>query len=413
MQIKLDQWQKDILSTTGNICLRSGRQVGKSTIISVKAAEYAVNEPGKTVMILSAVERQAYLLFEKVLGYITDNYKSDICRGSKKPTKHKITLKNVSVIYCLPTGLTGYGIRGYTVDLLIVDGAAFCPPEVFQAITPMLSTTKGHIILLSTPFGREGYFYDCFSASNFTAFHISSLDCPRIDKEFIESERKRMTRAQFAQEYLGEFVDELRRFFPDDIIRKCLKINLSTPQPPKGGEAFLGVDVARMGEDQSTFISVRKHGGMITQIGQHITERSLLTDSISTIKYLDSLHHYRQIYIDSSGVGAGVFDVLLADDQTKRKVVSIENARKSLDRDDKKRKKLMKEDLYANLLRLMERGEIELYDDDDLRLSLKSMQYEYVEDRLRIFGDYSHLAEALVRAAWCVTERNNGLWVKY
>jgi len=134
LNLQLDEWQKEVLETEGNICLRSGRQVGKSTIISVKSAEFAIRNKGKTILVIASVERQAYLLFEKILSYLEDNYKNSIKTGKDRPTKHKITLKNGSVIYSLPTGLTAQGIRGFTIDLLIADEAAFIPEEVWTGI---------------------------------------------------------------------------------------------------------------------------------------------------------------------------------------------------------------------------------------------------------------------------------------
>ena len=38
----LDKWQKQVLETKGNLCLCSGRQVGKSTVIAIKAGESAI-----------------------------------------------------------------------------------------------------------------------------------------------------------------------------------------------------------------------------------------------------------------------------------------------------------------------------------------------------------------------------------
>jgi hypothetical protein len=414
--LKLDPWQEEVLRTEGNICLRSGRQVGKSTIISIKAAEYAIKHPSKTILIISAVERQAQLLFEKTLGYLADNYARYIKAGKEKPTKHKIQLVNGSVIWCLPTGLSGYGIRGYTIDLLIADEAAFIPEDVWTAVTPMLATTKGNILLLSTPFGKGGYFYDCFNDPNFKSFHISSLDCPRADKAFLERERKRMTKSQFMQEYEGLFVDDLRRFFSDELIKKCLVLERSLtsghPICSSFGDIFLGVDIARMGEDQSTFISLKKLSrDELVQVDQEITEKTLLTETIFKIKKLNNKYDYNKIFIDDGGIGAGVYDVLLQEDSVKRKIIAINNASRSLDRDDTKRKKLMKEDIYSNLLRLMENGSIKLFNDDELMMSLKSIQYEYKDGKILIFGNYSHLVEALVRAAWCVQDKKLNLWV--
>ena len=94
MNLKLDDWQNEVLETEGNICLRSGRQVGKSTIISIKAGEYALKHEKKSVMVIASVERQALLLFEKILSYIYENNKTAIKKGKDRPTKHKIQLKN-------------------------------------------------------------------------------------------------------------------------------------------------------------------------------------------------------------------------------------------------------------------------------------------------------------------------------
>src|SRR3990167_2321918 len=102
--LQLDDWQKEVLEYPGNICLRAGRQVGKSTVIAVKVAEYSIKNIKKSVMVISATERQAYLLFSKILGYMLDNYKEWIKKGKDRPTKTEIKLRNGTIIRCLPTG---------------------------------------------------------------------------------------------------------------------------------------------------------------------------------------------------------------------------------------------------------------------------------------------------------------------
>ena len=149
--MELDNWQREVLNTKGNMCICSPRQMGKSTVIAQDAGEYSANNKNKTIMIIAHVERQSLLLFEKVLSYIYDNYKGMIILHSK----HKLELSNGSIIHCLPTGDDGYGIRGYTIDRLYADEAAFIYEDVWAAVTPMLATTGGDIILLSTSFGTN------------------------------------------------------------------------------------------------------------------------------------------------------------------------------------------------------------------------------------------------------------------
>ena len=412
MKIQLDKWQKEVLQTKGHICLRSGRQVGKSTVISIKAGEYAIKHPKKTILVIAAVERQAYLIFEKILAYVYDNYKKEIKRGKDRPTKTKLKLKNGSIIHCLPVGLTGYGIRGYTIDLLIADEAAFIPDAVWTAVTPMLSVTKGDIILLSTPFGKGGYFYERFDDPTFTSFHVSSEECDRITDEFLAQERKTMTKLQYAQEYLGEFIDELRQFFSTKLINQTMTLG-EEAEGFKIGEFYLGVDVARLGGDENSFVIVKKKSNESFElIRVETTEMKRTTDTMGKIIKLNKDYHFKQIYIDDAGVGGGVFDYLLEHIETKRKVVSINNARKPIEKDKKRRKKILKEDLYDNLLKLMESKQIRFIKSPELLRSLSSIQYEYTsEGNLKIFGKYSHIAEGAIRAAWCSKDKSLNIWI--
>ena len=410
LDLKLDKWQTKVLTQKGNICLRSGRQVGKSTVISIKAAEYAVNNKKKVVLVVAAVERQAYHLFEMTLNYLTDHYKSHIKMGKSRPTKSKIQLKNGSIIMCLPTGVSGLGIRGYTIDLLIADEAAFIPEEVWTAVTPMLSVTKGDIILLSTPHGKEGFYYSCFQNEAYASFHVSSEECGRIDEKFLKREKDRMTKVQYAQEYLGEFVDELMQFFSTDIIRNAMTLdnNLTINK----GDRFLGVDVARMGGDETVLFSVRRiDRDRIEELEIDISKNTMLPETVRRIKNADKRFNFKRIYIDDGGLGVGVFDPLLEDDQTKRKVEAINNSSRSID-PDKRRKKILKEDLYTNLLRLLEQKKVALKENPEVLLSLKSIQYEYTDDkRMKIYGNYSHITEALIRAAWCMKDKALNIYI--
>ena len=406
----LDPWQTEVIEEQGNIVVRSGRQSGKSTAIAIKVGDYALKNPNKTVLVIASVERQAYQLFLKILEYIDAKY--------PRRTKGRVTMtfaefKNGSKIRCLPSGMDGRGIRGYTIDMLVADEAAFIPEAVFSAITPMIAITKGKIILLSTPFGREGFFYKCFRDKSFKKFHISSEDCPRKNDEFLAQEKARMTKLQYAQEYLGEFIDELRQLFPDELIRKCMSLERD-PYTPTISNLFLGVDIARMGADESTFEIIKESKkNKLVHIENIITKKTRLTDTIDMILSLDKTYNFNKIYLDDGGMGAGVLDQLLREDQVKRKVAGINNASRSLDRDGARKKHLMKEDLYSNLVRLMENGEISLLTDDEIFLSLKSVQFEYENGKIKIWGGYTHIAEGLIRAAWAVKDKTLNIWADY
>src|SRR3990167_5976494 len=176
MSYILDDWQKEVLKAEGNIVLSCGRQVGKSTIISIKVSEYVVKNKDRVVMMIAPTERQAYLLFLKTLNYLTINHSKLIKTGKDRPTKSQIQLKNGCIIYCLPTGLAGTGIVGYTVDVLVPDECPLIPEDVWASVSPMLVTRKSEQWLLGTPKGRQGYFWKCYNDDNFKKFHVSTLE---------------------------------------------------------------------------------------------------------------------------------------------------------------------------------------------------------------------------------------------
>jgi len=423
--IELDEWQKEVLKTKGNLCLCSGRQVGKSTVISIKAGNSAI-ESKKSIMVIASTERQALLLFEKILSHIYLTDRNLIKKGKDRPTKTRLKLKNGSIIHCLPTGDSGYGIRGFTIDELYADEAHFIKEEVWAAVTPMLATTGGTINLLSTPFGAYGYFYRCFHDKKFTSIHVNTEKVAEKREEpqrtnmleFLKDEKQRMTKLQYQQEYLGLFVGGIQRFFPDNLIEKVC--TLSPPNKELNsfrGENYQGIDIARMGGDDCVLITLdRIDKKKLRQIDLEITSKTQLTETARLIIHKDKIFHHKKIYIDSTGMGWGVFDILKENLTTKKKVIAIENAKKSLDREKGKdqdtRKKTMKEDLYNNLKNLMEKGDIKLIDSPELRQSLRSMQYENEDGTLKIYGNFSHITEALIRGAWCMKDKSLNIWIR-
>lgn len=411
MNIKLDSWQKEILKTKGNICLRSGRQVGKSTIIGVKAAKYALENSNKLIMIISKTERQAGLLFAKILHNLHQMNHEQILTGEDRPRKHLIKLQNGTKIYSLPAGDTGFGIMGFTIDLLIADEAAFIPEEVWNSIIPALAITRGEIWLLSTPFCKVGYYYQCFNDESFTSFHTSSEDCPRKDQAFLDRQKRVLTKAQYAQMYLGQFVDEIKQFFSDELIKDCC---IAKREKINSKYLVLGVDVAGMGEDDSTFEIFDYKKMPIIHVESLTTSQTRTTETTDKIISLNGTYDFTKIFIDDAGMGIGVFDQLLLEDDIRFKIIGMRNAKKSIEHGiDAKQIKISKEDSYHNLRRLMERNDIQLLDDDEIKASLKCIQAEYNKNtgRLVINGIDAHHAEGLIRAAHYVKCKGLNLFV--
>ena len=401
--MQLDDWQEKVMATKGNMVLRSGRQVGKSTIIAAKAAQYAQDNPKKLIMCIAFTEKQAKLIFSKIL------FNLDRKNISKpKPTNHVIKLKNGTEIYCYAAGDTGFGIMGYTIDLLIADEAAWIKEEVWNSIAPALAVTDGVMWLLSTPFLSEGYYADCFKDKSFTAFHQSSEDCPRISKEFLERMKERFTKSKYSQMYKGEFVDDAYRIFGDKWIDKVCTMPIENYDPKQPDNEAIGIDVAGTGEDESTYEGLVRVGDTRKQFHHEVVEKSSemwFTEMMINIRHLNKKYDSK-FGIDGDGIGSGVVSSSMSDDTLKRKVIDLKNSRREVDSDGNMTTRSMKEAMYMNMLEMGETGQLQLFDCADIRLSLRSVISQKMESgKEKIDGNYTHITEGLVRAAWLLKSK--------
>jgi len=419
--LNLDNWQREILEFNGNLLLCTGRQVGKTTIFAIKSAEYLVSHPNAKIIVVSLTEDQAKLIIVMILDYLQKHHKDKIAKGTSKPTQNKIIMKNKASVIARPVGNTGDAVRGFTGDILIIDEASRMAEYVFTSSKPTLLTTAGQIWMCSTPHGKKGYFYECFLNKNerFKVFHISSeevinerpistswTETQRAESiKFLQEEKKDMGQIQYGQEYLGLFLDELRQYFSDELIERTCTLKRNIPYPKENN--YMGVDIARMGNDAITYEFIHKYSnvsyGHIENIVKH---KQFTTKTEEDIIYLNSQLNPVKIGIDagSGSLGVGLFDRFMINPIMKRKVIPMNNRAISLDKDGKKKQRIFKEDMYENMLNMMEKGEIHFLKDEDVLLSLRSVQWELVEfkgvTRVKIFGNDTHIVEGLVRALW-------------
>lgn len=205
------------------IVICSGRQIGKSYMTSAKALWFAISHPRSLTLIVSAALRQSMGMFDTIMGFV---YGSNLLSNSVRNfTRTKILFTNGAQIVALPCGPMGKTIRGLHADLIIVDEAAFVPEEVISGvILPMLATTDGTVIMLSTPWDRDHAFYKAFTNPYWTKYHFPSSINPIIKPEFLEEMRQFGGELKFRREYLAEFIDDQDSYFPMTLIRPCVHV---------------------------------------------------------------------------------------------------------------------------------------------------------------------------------------------
>jgi hypothetical protein len=225
-----DQWQIDFLRSQSDrqllLCFRQG---GKSTATACKALWTAVHEPGSLILILSPSQRQSAELFRKVCaGY------EALGRPSVPIQDNAVTLalENGSRVVCLPGSPAT--VRGYSPQLVVIDEAARVRDDLLIAVRPMLTVSKGKLILLSTPFGKRGVFHDYWhdDSGPWHRTRITAEECPRVSQEFLAEERRGLGPRWYRQEYLCSFEETIDHVFPTESVLAAFDAS----EPPLFGD---------------------------------------------------------------------------------------------------------------------------------------------------------------------------------
>src|SRR2546430_2423695 len=75
----------------------------------------------------------------------------------------------------------------------LVDEAARVSDELYKAVRPFLAVGGGDLWLMSTPFGKRGFFHEEWSREGrWAKFTVKATDCPRIRSDFLEEEKAAM-----------------------------------------------------------------------------------------------------------------------------------------------------------------------------------------------------------------------------
>ena len=425
MKIVLDAWQKEVMDYRGDILLCTGRRVGKTYILARKAVDRMIKEPKTKVLMFSLTEEQAMLIMVMAKNYLLETAPKSLVKKQTMTNKKTLTLKNGSVMKVRPAGDTGDSGRGFGADITIVDEAARMGKFFWIAVLPIILMSAGEMWLGSTPFGKQGYFWERFNESynlkdedaRYKVFYTTTEKVieERVGwtpehkervKQILAADKKTMSKLEFGQEYKGLFMEDIMKAFDEKDIRRAMQLQPVGVEKDKN--YFLGVDVARYGKDEGTYETIEELNGVLFHRDNQITTMQSIPETFRFIKQLNDSYDFQKIFPDGEGgIGIGVCDMLLDDDDTKNKTTPILNSTIIEDSWGTKTK-VMKTWLYQNLIRLIQNRELLLLDDESVFHSLNGIQYEYIEDTngkpiMRYFGKKGaggdHIAEGLTRAA--------------
>ena len=223
-ETKLFQYELDILDLLkkyGNLLINKARKIGVSEIIlRIIAFNCFTEYKGYQVMLVAGNrEKHAQKLmqrFQKLFERISDEVIDK--------TADKLVLRNGTEVLAFPS--TSSALRGLErVKCIFLDEAAHFniieDHKVYDALAPNLDNTDGDFIIVSTPNGKRGMFYDLWTdQENEFLKHAMPYTISLgllLNEKTIERKKKDRT-IDFEQEYQCQFTSAQGAIITEDMI---------------------------------------------------------------------------------------------------------------------------------------------------------------------------------------------------
>jgi len=416
--MKLTSYQSDFITAVlerkySKYMYLACTRTGKSEATGVLGVLMGILFPGEEIIVVAPQWSQALEMFERFKRHFMSHpmlWSFVETRSGRKQFKmDRIKLINGTILRCLSgSPLAKDATLGFGCSVLIVDEAGSIDREIFRTrILRMVSNikrNKGVMILLGTTHNIDSFLYDEYISGEYVRgknlFIVTWRDGVKagvLDKDWVEYQRKVMTKEEFEMWFEARFVPTLKGAFDLARIRQ-LSIAKKMDKPVLGYTYYAGLDIARMGSDQSALVIIRvpevaEQDGPIEMVNYYTREGKTLTDIAGWAKNLCERWNVSILAVEEWGMSYGAHDILK--EIFGSKVIGIKMV------GDTRR------DVYRNLINLVEEGKILLLDDDYFHNQFRSYDVNYTSDgKIRItknpeFRD--DIVDALAYACYAAT----------
>lgn len=231
----------------------SGRQAGKSRTLVILALFEVFRAPGRRVLVLSAGEDAAKDLLAEASMLV--GAAALLSSAVVDDTTTQLTLTNGSSIRSIPA--SEKQARGKSIDLLILDEAAYITDDVWRAARyTVLARPESRVVMASTPRGRRDRFFSKHyhlakgaegpvveAGISVESFHWPSTVSPLVDADLVEFWRRTDEPRVFQREVLAEWVDEAGQWFSsEELDENVAPFEMIRPGTAMGQWAVGGVD---------------------------------------------------------------------------------------------------------------------------------------------------------------------------
>ena len=242
---------------------RWSRQCGKTIFAEIMLIEYLCKK-GTYNAYISPTFSQGKKVFAELVQLLEPSgvIKKANAADLKIESIYGSTLKFFSMES--PTAIRGNTISG----ILVMDEAAFFPTQLpsgedpyYNVIFPIIKARKPKVLVISTPNGRQGMYYDLYlKAYNHTPYYrqitATIYDDDLISKDEIEDLKRGYPPLAWQQEFEVQFLDNALTVFPN--FSNCFDGKYERKR------CWIGIDPSSVGED-NTIVSIINSDSVVKQ----------------------------------------------------------------------------------------------------------------------------------------------------
>jgi hypothetical protein len=282
-----------------------GRQTGKSLLLQNYAMWYALNNPNSKVLIVGPVDSLIQKLYTEIRQSVRHSPLIRTSRAGKGQTEI-VFINDSRIIF--RSAASEDNLRGESVDVLIVDEAAYIKRETFETILlPFLNVRGKKCFLASTPKGKN-YLHDYYvrgqsnDYSQYKSFRCSSYDNPFSNRELLDLFKDTLSQKRYEQEILAEFVDSASLFTN---IEYVMTLDRQT-SPLPGVSYWCGVDIGLI-NDRSVLTIIDSRGYCVEQI---VFDRVKTPVLVQKIIEVNKKWRFKNILFEVNGQGLPIYQTL-------------------------------------------------------------------------------------------------------
>lgn len=372
-------------------CACIGRQAGKTRTLSVLALHEAFRAPRRKVLIVSAGDDAA----KDVLAEISALAESPLLSGSVVDDDARlVTLSNGSSIRSIPA--SEKQARGKSIDLLILDEAAYISDELWRAVRYTTIARRGsRVVMTSTPYGRRDRFfaqhYNLGRAAggvvdvdgvSIESFHWPSTVSPLVDEALVNFWRRTDPDRVFRMEVLAEWCDDEGAYFSAaELDAATGDYELVEPAAAGGMRVSGGVDWGQRDANALVLVGRLDRTDRLAREGGHepgplfvpyLVERYGVTYAsfIDHIVDVGAGFGFESVYSETNGVGAMPTEVLRKQLTTSRPGATVHGVHTD---------NRSKEDGFGAMKLLMQNNELVLPRHPRLLAQLAALEFETLD----------------------------------